>query len=385
MIAAVRESCLSACLVGLSLLSMLAIGCEIDVSDDDPTAEPIVTATAIHTGTMDGEPLTFVVMASLAEASVDEPKAQIVGEYSFPVIGAFEGPFVQTWIIVKKASVEWVIEHFIRDLAFEDLVMDVGIESDVTFSTGHTMTATHKFEGSRAVFTETTSFEVQSPGEPAEPPELPDMFASTARSMHWPGGPGVFHITTVYSVEDVEIARSTSTVTLNANPTWILPEVFETTGTATISGDESGTSGTFRCEAIERRVPSCCPEFECTGDLCFCEGDDDCNDMFGSGVCGDSPFPDAVCDTGPPVTCVCSRAQAREACSSDSECDDQNACTVDSCDSSDGCLHVDVVCEDDGDLCTIEACTTTSGCVSTPLLCLVGESCVEGECVPVEP
>jgi hypothetical protein len=45
--------------------------------------------------------------------------------------------------------------------------------------------------------------------------------------------------------------------------------------------------------------------FECSGPLCVCTGDDDCNDMFTTGLCGD-----AICfetaDGG--VVCLCVRA-----------------------------------------------------------------------------
>lgn len=44
--------------------------------------------------------------------------------------------------------------------------------------------------------------------------------------------------------------------------------------------------------------------FECSGPLCICSGDPDCNDMFGSGICGDG-----ICfenDAGQ-VVCLCWR------------------------------------------------------------------------------
>ena len=42
--------------------------------------------------------------------------------------------------------------------------------------------------------------------------------------------------------------------------------------------------------------------FVCDGNLCLCTGDDDCNDMFGSGFCGDG-----ICfETGDgSVVCLC--------------------------------------------------------------------------------
>jgi hypothetical protein len=77
------------------------------------------------------------------------------------------------------------------------------------------------------------------------------------------------------------------------------------------------------------------------------------------------------------------------ACSADSECDDGNPCTTDSCDSAVGCINDAVLCPDDGDLCTTDACDPGTGqCDSTPVTCDDGVSCtidscdaVTGECV----
>jgi hypothetical protein len=57
-------------------------------------------------------------------------------------------------------------------------------------------------------------------------------------------------------------------------------------------------------------------------------------------------------------------------CQSDAECDDDNACTSDHCNTTTkACEHVDEVtptCDDD-DACTRDACTAAQGCVSTPM------------------
>ena len=66
------------------------------------------------------------------------------------------------------------------------------------------------------------------------------------------------------------------------------------------------------------------------------------------------------------------------------DCDDGDACTVDSCDPATGCVHEDVVC-DDGDVCTgIETCDPATGCVDgTPLDCDDGDLCTNDSCDPV--
>ena len=47
------------------------------------------------------------------------------------------------------------------------------------------------------------------------------------------------------------------------------------------------------------------PGFECSGPLCICSGDDDCNDMFSTDLCGDG-----ICfeDGNGGVVCLCLRA-----------------------------------------------------------------------------
>jgi hypothetical protein len=44
--------------------------------------------------------------------------------------------------------------------------------------------------------------------------------------------------------------------------------------------------------------------FECGGPLCICSGDEDCNDLFTTGLCGD-----AICfeGAGGDVVCLCLR------------------------------------------------------------------------------
>jgi len=48
------------------------------------------------------------------------------------------------------------------------------------------------------------------------------------------------------------------------------------------------------------------------------------------------------------------------------DCDDQNACTTDTCDSTIGCLHPLKSC-DDGNKCTTDSCDKTSGCINTQI------------------
>jgi beta-glucanase (GH16 family) len=61
------------------------------------------------------------------------------------------------------------------------------------------------------------------------------------------------------------------------------------------------------------------------------------------------------------------------------DCDDTNACTVDSCEPTLGCLHDILMC-DDGLLCSVDSCDIDTGCVydtsNCPVLCAAkGASC----------
>ncbi len=46
-------------------------------------------------------------------------------------------------------------------------------------------------------------------------------------------------------------------------------------------------------------------------------------------------------------------------------CDDDNACTADSCAVGAGCINTPITCDDDS-ICTDDTCDTASGCVYTP-------------------
>jgi hypothetical protein len=76
-------------------------------------------------------------------------------------------------------------------------------------------------------------------------------------------------------------------------------------------------------------------------------------------------------------------------------CDDNDACTADSCDDSEQCVHAAADCND-GNTCTADSCDPASGCVNVPLTgdacavtdenpCTTGDGTCDasGECVPV--
>jgi hypothetical protein len=73
-------------------------------------------------------------------------------------------------------------------------------------------------------------------------------------------------------------------------------------------------------------------------------------------------------------------------CITDSDCDDANACTIDTC-STGTCVYTDddLAACDDNDLCTTADTCSAGTCVGTPVGCPPGEACSEttGTCLPI--
>ena len=156
---------------------------------------------------------------------------------------------------------------------------------------------------------------------------------------------------------------------------------------------------------------SCNPASGCqsVNDTASCEDGNFCtlNDVCVGGNCQSGPPPD--CDDGNVCTddscdtsTGCQNADNSDPCDDDDacstadtcaggtcvggtplDCDDQNACTLDSCDSATGCESTPAgdAC-DDGDPCTVDSCNPLDGsCESTPLVCDDGNSCTQDVCV----
>ncbi|MEC8022613.1 MAG: hypothetical protein VX223_01675, partial [Myxococcota bacterium] len=95
------------------------------------------------------------------------------------------------------------------------------------------------------------------------------------------------------------------------------------------------------------------------------------------------------CDDGDPCTSgnVCIQAQCSG--SNPTNCDDNNACTTDSCDPSTGCVNSDTTSEcDDGNECTDDTCDPAAGCIYTNNenacddgdACTTDDACSAGAC-----
>ena len=149
------------------------------------------------------------------------------------------------------------------------------------------------------------------------------------------------------------------------------------TATATYAGGVAHDAGTDTpgVSAITPKsnaVNMCGDDLICTDDICD-------PDMHGPLACSNPPV---VCpDDG--NACTIERCDATDGCVADPlDCpDDGNACTVERCDTTDGCVDDPLDCPDDGNACTVERCDTTDGCVDDPLDCPDdGNACTVERC-----
>ncbi|NUN14542.1 MAG: lamin tail domain-containing protein, partial [Myxococcales bacterium] len=184
-------------------------------------------------------------------------------------------------------------------------------------------------------------------------------------------------------VAGASIALKDNASNNNLNTSWA-------TSTALfLTGGDKGTPGGPNVDIY--LAPACIPgtplqcadAFDCTTDTCnpiagcqyavnhttcsdgnFCNGSEIC--VVGTG-----------CQDGPDLVC-----------------NDNNACTADSCDSATGCVFtsIEATCVD-GNLCTDDSCNPASGCVFTnntvpcddANACTTGDTCGGGACVPGGP
>ena len=126
-----------------------------------------------------------------------------------------------------------------------------------------------------------------------------------------------------------------------------------------------------------------CLDGECVGEAIECDDEnqctlDTCDTQAG---CVHTPGT-APCDDGD--ACTVLDACADGACQPGAlvDCDDGDACTADKCDPDVGCVHEAVACDDDN-LCTEDSCDPDTGCAYHPLECSDGLWCTGPEaCSP---
>jgi len=132
---------------------------------------------------------------------------------------------------------------------------------------------------------------------------------------------------------------------------------------ATLGYEVSGTPGMY---AVSGQVGFDGPFEAITGDETFSLEEPDCDD---GNAC--------TLDSWDPVEEACVYAPV--------DCDDSIVCTMDTCDPVTGCVNTpdDAAC-DDGDACNgVETCGPVTGCVAgTPLVCDDGDACTDDSCDP---
>ncbi len=133
-----------------------------------------------------------------------------------------------------------------------------------------------------------------------------------------------------------------------------------------------------------------------TGDVCEngicqpgtgtldCDDGDPCTvDSCQAGACIHPPAGfQAPCDVNPHLPEVCINNQCVEYCFGAGECDDDVACTVDTCNAQHHCVFTPVNANcNDGNACTENVCSPTDGCLfDTPVVCDDGVDCTDDTC-----
>ena len=122
-----------------------------------------------------------------------------------------------------------------------------------------------------------------------------------------------------------------------------------------------------------------CKEGECLHDA-SCEDNDPCTDDACVQYYCRNTDNQAFCDDG--NQCTLNDVCAEGTCAGTwDSCDDQIACTADSCQAATGCEHAadDLLC-DDGDGCTVDACDSLQDCFYTDA-CDANATCLNRSCV----
>ncbi len=133
------------------------------------------------------------------------------------------------------------------------------------------------------------------------------------------------------------------------------------TGFLATRSDGGGFGAHLRAGNFDADCNYLSQDTDCTGH----QDGDPCDD--GNACTTDDQYQNGIC-VGSPLNC-----------------DDSNACTTDRCDQTAGCIHTDVVClTDDNDACTTNGyCDKQTGCVNpTPISCDDQDVCTLDSCNP---
>ncbi len=159
--------------------------------------------------------------------------------------------------------------------------------------------------------------------------------------------------------------------------------------------DDGNPCTTDSCSAATGCTFTAVPNGQSCGDLDPCNGQESCQ----SGTCVQGTAP--LCDDGNPCTVDacdsgsgCTHTAVAGCCTSDAQCADGDACTVNERCVAGSCTSDPRNCQD-GNPCTQDACVSAVGCVNTPLLdgttcpdgnpCNGHNLCSSGVCLPGTP
>jgi hypothetical protein len=167
---------------------------------------------------------------------------------------------------------------------------------------------------------------------------------------------------------------------LNPDGTWNVTVVPEgTTGAVWYKNAFAGYAFILRADALRMTDwlnPKYGPEPSCTPVNCD-DGNPCTADSCVGGVCLNKEMSCPPANKCNPSTGAC---EPFVFCPAGAACDDNNLCSLDWCDTADGCHHNPVVCNDNN-LCTTDSCNPATGaCVFTPVICNDVKICATNTC-----
>lgn len=192
--------------------------------------------------------------------------------------------------------------------------------------------------------------------------DITSLFTSAASSQlrlrfSFDSGDGVANSYTGFVVDDVQVRAVTETCAADAE----CDDGLFCNGVETCVG-QGCSSGT----------PVLCSDgVSCTTDVCD-EATDTCVAPPNDALCSDLSVCNGVETCGP------------TGCSAGTplNCNDNNACTTDSCNAATGCATTPVTCNDNN-VCTTDSCNPATGCATTPVVCSDNNECTNDTCDPV--
>lgn len=158
---------------------------------------------------------------------------------------------------------------------------------------------------------------------------------------------------------------------------------------ATCSASSSHTTWSIASDGTTCDDGSACTETDsCSGGTCVgsaldCDDNDECSVDSCDEVagCQHATDPNGSCDDGD--ACTTGDTCAAGSCAGAAlDCDDNNPCTDDSCDSAVGCVYVNntSACDTDGDACTSDTCVEGTCTAGAALNCDDGNLCTINVC-----